>query len=101
MRWLWIVLAVGHLAGCAASVTGRVFLDRNRDRIRQHDEPGVANVVVTLDRTTSVRTGADGRFRLEAAAELGVVWVRVPDGFKPGPLWARADDAGAQGVDLP
>lgn len=78
-------------AACATTVTGTVFLDRNHDRIRQADEPGVANVVVALDRGAPVRTRADGSFAIAAATDEGIVWARVPDGFRPGPVWARGD----------
>jgi outer membrane protein assembly factor BamB len=94
------LLLLALLSACATSVGGRVYLDRNRDRIRQHDEPGIPGVVVTLDRTTSARTGPDGSFRLDASSDQGIVWVRVPDGYKPGPVWVRADEIGT-GVDLP
>ena len=38
---------------CGATVTGTVYIDRNADRVRQADEPGVAGVVVALDRGAS------------------------------------------------
>jgi len=93
------IAAVLACQACATTVSGTVFVDRNRDRIRQSTEPGVANVVVTLDRTHSVRTRADGSFDIGSASGDGVVWVRVPDGFRPGSVWVRAGDGGR--ADLP
>ena len=86
-------------AGCATTVTGVVYSDKNRDHKRQSDEPGVAGVLVTLDRGQAVRTDKDGRYRFDVPDALGVVWVRVPDGYKPGAVWTNAEHA--TGVDLP
>ncbi len=97
MRALLVVL-VCQAACATTTVSGTVFLDRNHDRIRQADEPGIGNVIVTLDRTTSVRTRADGTFDIGSASSDGVVWARVPDGYRPGSIWKRAGDARA---DLP
>lgn len=77
-----------HLA-CAATVTGTVFVDRNGDRLRQADEPGVANAVVALDRASFVVTASDGTYRLDSSVTGEIVWVSVPDGFRPGPVWKR------------
>ncbi|MBE7454480.1 MAG: PQQ-binding-like beta-propeller repeat protein [Kofleriaceae bacterium] len=94
MRWQALavaavstVLGATHVA-CAATATGTVFVDRNRDRVRQADEPGVPGVIVALDRTTFVTTDAQGRFEVEAGPG-DLIWVRVPDGFRPGPVWRR------------
>jgi outer membrane protein assembly factor BamB len=81
-------VGVTHPA-CAATVTGTVFVDHNGDHARQPDEPGVPNVVVALDRGTFVTTGTDGTYRLDSAASGEIVWVSVPDGFRPGPVWKR------------
>lgn len=83
-----VVTGVTHPA-CAATITGTVFVDRNGDRLRQPDEPGVPDAVVALDRATFVVTATDGTFQLDAAAAGEIVWVSVPDGFRPGPVWRR------------
>ncbi|MEZ4400129.1 MAG: PQQ-binding-like beta-propeller repeat protein [Kofleriaceae bacterium] len=92
------VCVLGLGPACAATITGRVFVDRNGDRIRQASEPGVAGAVVALDRGGFVTTDADGVYRLDAPAAVGVVWVRVPDGYRPGPVWRPAD---GPDLDLP
>lgn len=47
-------------------LNGRVFLDRNRDGIRQDDEPGVPGVRVMLIGTRlGLNTGADGYFTVQ------------------------------------
>ncbi|HUQ03619.1 MAG TPA: PQQ-binding-like beta-propeller repeat protein [Kofleriaceae bacterium] len=81
-------IGVTHPA-CAATITGTVFVDRNGDHARQPDEPGVPNAVVVLDRSTFVTTSLDGTYRLDSAASGEIVWVSVPDGFRPGPVWKR------------
>lgn len=83
-----VVLGATH-SGCAVTVTGTVYVDRNGDRIRQADEPGVPHAVVALDRTAFVRADAEGRYQLDVETGPGVVWVSVPDGFRPGAVWRR------------
>lgn len=81
-------VGVTHPA-CAATITGTVFVDQNGDRTRQPDEPGIPNAVVALDRSTFVVTASDGTYRLDVATSGEIVWVSVPDGFRPGPVWKR------------
>jgi outer membrane protein assembly factor BamB len=92
LRLVCTLLVLGGVAaGCATTtVRGRVFADRNGDGAQQDDEPGVAGVVVALDRDWFVRTRDDGSFSITVPDEGRVVWARVPDGFRPGPVWARA-----------
>lgn len=84
LRLLAVALA------CAASgclVTGGVFVDRNGDGLRQLGEPGVAGAVVALERRQFTTTDADGLFTMTGGVPGDIVWVRVPDGFRPGPAW--------------
>lgn len=91
-----VVVAAFWIALCArADAGGLVFDDVNGDGRPSAGEPGVSNAVVAL-RGTFVKTNAAGRFEL--AGDPGIVWVRVPDGFRPGPVWARWD--GKTDVDL-
>jgi MYXO-CTERM domain-containing protein len=77
-------------AGCAASLTGVVYIDRNGDRVRQDDEPVVPDAIVMLDHgTAAARTDRRGVYSLDAPAGGAIVWVRVPAGFRPGPVWTR------------
>ncbi len=80
----------------AATLHGLVFDDTNGDGQPSAGEPGIANAVVALGVTSFAVTDASGQFDLDGGA--GIVWVRVPDGFTPGPVWARWD--GKTDVDL-
>lgn len=92
-RSLAVATVLACLGGtaCAATLTGRVFVDHNGDGVRQASEPGVAGVVVARDRDAFVETDADGVYRLDVATATGIVWARVPDGYRPGPVWRPAD----------
>jgi outer membrane protein assembly factor BamB len=94
-----LVPAVVLVAACRASITGVVYVDQNRDGIRQGDEAVVPGAVVALERATFAVTDASGGYLLDVEAAVGLVWVRVPDGFRPGAV-SRPADALAP-VDLP
>lgn len=89
-------------AADARPVTGLVFADDNGDGLPSAGEPGVANAVVAVGVRAFVVTDARGQFQLDVTdAERpagGIAWVRVPDGFTPGPVWARLD--GKDHIDL-
>lgn len=75
----------------AATVHGLVFDDTNGDGVPQPGEPGIANAVVAAGVRGFVTTDASGQFDIDLGDATGawIVWVRVPDGFTPGPVWAR------------
>lgn len=93
MHRLLVVWAVATAApAVAAPVHGLVYDDRNGDGRPSIGEPGVANAVVALGIHQFVVTDASGGFVLDVpAAANDIAWVRVPDGFVPGPVWARVD----------
>lgn len=83
----------------AATIHGLVFDDANRDGKPSAGEQGVANAVVAFGVQRFAVTDASGQFDLDVGdAGPGIVWVRVPDGFRPGPVWARWN--GTADVDL-
>ena len=73
----------------AAPVRGLVYDDRNGDGRPSAGEPGVAHAVVALGVQQFVVTDAQGQFTLDVPPDGGIAWVRVPDGFVPGPVWAH------------
>lgn len=81
----WV--AMWHLAGGAAVISGRVFLDTNLDSRADPLEPGVAAVAVS-DGTRVALTDETGRYRLETPESAALVWVSVPrDHASSGPFW--------------
>src|SRR5580765_4012364 len=78
------------LSGCATTLQGSVFVDRNGDHVRQTNEPGLAGVVVAVDRDAFTTTDGDGNFALDTYAPGAIVWARPPTGYRPGPAWVPA-----------
>ncbi|MBA3452205.1 MAG: PQQ-binding-like beta-propeller repeat protein [Deltaproteobacteria bacterium] len=72
------------------ALEGSVYSDTNGDGVRQVGERGVAGAVVAYERSLFTTTDAEGRYLIDAPA-AGLVWVRVPDGFRPGAVWRRAE----------
>lgn len=89
------LLAVAALAAhgapaAAAPVLGLVYDDRNHDGHPNAGEPGIAGAVVAFGVQQFVVTDAQGQFTLDVPpGTQGIAWVRVPDGFAPGPVWAH------------
>jgi outer membrane protein assembly factor BamB/predicted phosphodiesterase len=96
-----IVLAILAFAGeaGAATVSGTVFADRNGDGLLSAGEEGVPGVAVWFETTTYVKTDAQGRYSLEVP-RVGTLWASVPEGFRPGPVWATVN-GGPATADLP
>jgi outer membrane protein assembly factor BamB/predicted phosphodiesterase len=85
-------IAAGEPRADAVPVRGLVYADRNHDGRPSVGERGVAGAVVALGTSQFTVTDAQGGFVLDVPATTGsIVWVRVPDGFAPGPVWARVD----------
>src|SRR4051794_6234695 len=88
-----VALVAMPAAACGATLTGVVYADRNGDHARQGNEPGVAGAVVSVDGATFAVTNERGEYVLDTTSAGGIVWVRVPDGYRPGPVWHPATDA--------
>jgi outer membrane protein assembly factor BamB len=86
----------------SGEVRGLVFDDRNGDGKPSTGEPGVAGAVVALGPRVLGTTDANGQFDVHVPDDTssGIFWVRVPDGFRPGPAWAHWDAAKDSEVDL-
>ena len=93
---LALVLATGAVAE-ARAITGHVFDDVDGNGTQGANEPGVANAVVGIGTTLFLTTDDHGAFSLDG--DNGIAWVRVPEGFTPGPVWAKLD--GKVAVELP
>lgn len=90
------LLAAMGTSAAARAITVRVFDDADGNGKLGPNEAGVANAIVAVETTLFVPTNERGEVALEA--ESGIVWVRVPEGFVPGPVWGRLD--GVDHVDL-
>ncbi len=88
------VLAATVARAHAAPVTGTVYVDLDRDGLFSTGDRPLAGVVVGWETTAFATTGADGRYQLPEPSPgkpPGIVWASVPDGYEPGPVWARVD----------
>ncbi|MGE0870072.1 MAG: PQQ-binding-like beta-propeller repeat protein [Kofleriaceae bacterium] len=96
MRSFVVLAAVLGLTAPASARTvhGLVFEDRNGDGVPSIGEPGVPGAIVALGVERFVAADQRGEFTLEVVeGDRSIAWVRVPDGFVPGPVWRRVDQA--------
>lgn len=87
-------------------VLGRVFLDRNGDRMPGADEPGFAGVRIYLEDGSFAETDKEGKYSLYGIAPgehvLKLDRSTVPPGLNPVPLDSTfAGDGGSRFVSLP
>ncbi len=88
---LAIVLALTSTAP-AGTLGGLVYDDANGDGRPSAGERGVPGAVVSYEARVFATTDASGRYELDVPPRAGgIVWVRVPDGFTPGPVWGQLD----------
>jgi predicted MPP superfamily phosphohydrolase len=102
---IFVLAALGVARAEAADrreVTGTVFDDANGNGRRDAGEPGVPGAGVS-DQYEVATTDADGTYRLLARPEADVVFVSLPDGWRPsGEAWRRLlAEAAPQRHDLP
>jgi outer membrane protein assembly factor BamB len=94
---LLLLTATAH----AATIHGLVYDDANHDGKPSAGEVGIAHAIVAFDVQQFVETDASGQFELTVADDArGFVWVRVPDGFQPGPVWVRWSGSGEADLGL-
>ncbi|MCX5740984.1 MAG: metallophosphoesterase, partial [Proteobacteria bacterium] len=92
-RAVAIIVVLLHAAAAdARRVHGQVYADTNRDGRPSAGEPGVAGAIVAFDVLQWATADRGGQFDLDLPDDAtGIAWVRVPDGYDPGPVWARVD----------
>jgi outer membrane protein assembly factor BamB len=83
-------LASSHGAEAGHAVHGLVFDDADGDGKPSVGERGIARAVVAFGARVLGTTDASGQFDVEVPDDIdsGMFWVRVPEGFRPGPVWA-------------
>lgn len=99
LRVVLAVIAIATSSASAATIHGLVYEDTNGDGKPSAGEPGIPGAVVAFDVQAFGETDRTGQFDLHVPdGQPGIVWVRVPDGYTPGPVWARWNGKGD--VDL-
>ncbi len=105
VRAVAVVLGIAIASpASAATLRGLVFDDTNGDGLPSAGEPGVANAIVSVgagEYGLFATTDSVGQFEMTiASGARAIAWVRVPDGFTPGPAWARVDLSKSDHVDI-
>ncbi|MHB0999237.1 MAG: outer membrane protein assembly factor BamB family protein [Armatimonadota bacterium] len=78
--WITGILLLVALPGYGLTMTGKVFLDRNADRIMQPYDTGLQNAAVSDGRSV-VLTDSSGRYELETESGR-IVFVSLPKGYR-------------------
>jgi MYXO-CTERM domain-containing protein len=97
-----VVLALAAPAH-AAVVSGSVFIDEDADGLFSAGEQGAPGVRIAWEDELVAVSGPDGSYSFDAPDQTGIAWVRVPDGYRPGPVWQELDGGGDddESVDFP
>jgi uncharacterized protein (TIGR03382 family) len=81
------MLVAPWVAVFSAVLSGRVMIDRDGSGTVSAGDIPAAGVRVTSGRFASAVTAADGSYAVDTPVVDDMVWVRVPSGFRPGPVY--------------
>ena len=102
---LFLVLVAGTVFARSASagtvtIDGTVYVDQNGNGALDAGEPTLAGVMVGFETRFLVAADANGHYSFTLPGD-GIVWVRIPDGYEPTPVWRQLDlGDGSRTVDL-
>ncbi len=75
----------------ATTISGSVFIDSNGNGIKDRNEAGIKGVAVS-DQVDVVVTDAEGNYQIKDSRGFGVVFVSLPQGYKPVQSYYRIID---------
>lgn len=82
MRILAILFFYLSFVGIAnAQFKGKVFLDKNKNKLADTSEPGIANVAVS-DGQNVLSTDKEGSFNLPGHSKTRFIFITIPAGYK-------------------
>ncbi len=86
---LAVLALIGGLAGVAhaAITSGAIYVDDDQDGVLSTGDTTVPGVAVFWEGQLGAISDAQGRYSFESPG-AGIVWVRIPEGFSPSPVWA-------------
>jgi predicted MPP superfamily phosphohydrolase len=86
------------ISASAQMISGYVFVDTNNNGIKDKNEEGIKDVVVS-DQVSTTVTGADGAYQFKAQG-YGFVFISLPSGYKSlKGTWQKIDDKAK--IDFP
>src|SRR6478736_3225102 len=68
------------LTSSAITVKGYVFIDKNGNGVRDKNESGAKDVIVS-DQVTTTLTNAEGFYQFESSQNFGFLFISQPSGF--------------------
>lgn len=89
-----VMVLVAARVAAAGPIDGHVYVDADGDGVFSAGDLAIAGAQVAYETTRFAITDADGAYTLDAPDLAGIVWVRPPDGYEPGPSWSAVDAAG-------
>ena len=84
------------------NITGQVFEDINKNGLKENNEPGISDVVIS-DQLEVVQTDKNGLYQINARNSNRIIFISVPSGYKTsGSFYIHIKtEAANQSVDFP
>jgi predicted MPP superfamily phosphohydrolase len=80
VRILILLLLYLPLTSFATTIKGYVFIDKNGNGVRDKNESGIKDVVVS-DQVATTTTNAEGFYQFESSQNFGFLFISQPSGF--------------------
>ena len=84
------------------NITGQVFEDSNKNGVKENNEPGISDVVIS-DQLEVVQTDKNGLYQINARNSNRIIYISVPSGYKTSVSFyiQIKTEAANQSVDFP
>lgn len=84
----------------AATIEGTAFFDQDGDGLFSPGDLPAEGARVTWNTTVFATCDANGDYTMTVPNAAGIVWVSVPEGGTPGPVWQPVAGSGVVSADL-
>jgi predicted MPP superfamily phosphohydrolase len=101
LLFVLLVFCVVSTSLAQSVVKGYVFIDKNKNGVKDAGEQGLKDVIVS-NQVITTKTDAQGFYQIDNVSHLGYIFVVNPEGFKlSNNFWRKISEGREDAVDFP